>query len=104
MNKKTDKTNALLDELLADCANSEEILGKNGLLKPLTKGLIERALEGEFNGHLGYEIHDTSDKKTTNRRNGKSRKSLQTEHGTVDIEVPRDRESSFEPQLVSKGQ
>ena len=56
--KKTDKSNALLDELLADCANPEETLGKNGLLKQLIKGLIERALEGELNGHLGYEALD----------------------------------------------
>ncbi len=59
MTRRTDKTAALLDELLADCTNPEEILGKNGLLKQLTKGLVERALEGELNAHLGYEAHDT---------------------------------------------
>lgn len=104
MIRKTDKTAALLDELLADCSNPEEILGKNGLLKQLTKGLVERALEGELNAHLGYEPYDTSAKLTSNSRNGKARKQLQTESGTVEIEVPRDRDGSFEPQLIQKRQ
>ena len=102
--KKTDRTTELLDELLADCASPEEIIGKNGLLKQLTKGLVERALEGELTAHLGYEAHDTSSKQTTNSRNGKARKQLQTEQGTLDIGVPRDRDGSFAPQLVAKRQ
>lgn len=104
MTRKTDKTTALLDELLADCSSPEEILGKNGLLKQLTKGLVERALEGELNAHLGYEPYDTNAKSTSNSRNGKARKQLQTESGTVEIEVPRDRDGSFEPQLIQKRQ
>ena len=92
MTRKTDKTTALLDELLADCSSPEEILGKNGLLKQLTKGLVERALEGELNAHLGYEPYDTNAKSTSNSRNGKARKQLQTESGTAEIEVPRDRD------------
>lgn len=98
------KTTVLLDELLAECSSPEEILGKNGLLKQLTKGLVERALEGELNAHLGYEAHDVSNKTSSNSRNGKASKQLQTESGTVEIEVPRDRDSSFEPQLVQKRQ
>ena len=74
------------------------------MLKQLTKGLVERALEGELNAHLGYEAYDADTKPTNNRRNGKARKQLQTESGTVEIEVPRDRDSSFEPQLVAKRQ
>lgn len=104
MTRKTDKTTALLDELLADCSSPEEILGKNGLLKQLTKGLVERALEGELNAHLGYEPYDTKAKSTSNSRNGKARKRLQTESGTVEIEVPRDRDGRFEPQLIRKRQ
>jgi len=101
---RSTRTTELLDELLADCASPEEIPGKNGLLKQLTKGLVERALEGELNAHLGYEPYDTKTKSTSNSRNGKSRKQLQTESGTVEIEVPRDRDGSFEPQLVQKRQ
>jgi len=104
MTRKKDRTTALLDELLADCSSPEEILGKNGLLKELTKGLVERALEGEMTAHLGYEPHDTGAKATVNSRNGKTQKQLQTENGTVEIDVPRDRDSSFEPQLVAKRQ
>jgi len=104
MTRKKDNTAALLDDLLADCSSPEEILGKNGLLKQLTKGLVERALEGELNAHLGYEPYDTKAKLTSNSRNGKARKQLQTESGTVEIEVPRDRDGSFEPQLVQKRQ
>ncbi len=104
MTRKTDKTTELLDELLAECSSPEEILGKNGLLKQLTKGLVERALEGELNAHLGYAPHDVGVKATDNSRNGKTRKQLQTESGTVEIQVPRDRDSSFEPQLVAKRQ
>ncbi len=104
MTRKTDKTTELLDELLADCSSPEEILGQNGLLKQLTKGLVERALEGELNAHLGYAPHDVETKATDNSRNGKSRKQLQTESGTVEIQVPRDRDGSFEPQLVAKRQ
>ncbi len=98
------KFDALLDDLLRDCQSSEDILGQHGLLKQLTKRLVERALEGELTAHLGYEAHEPAEAARENRRNGRGSKRLQTETGPLAIEVPRDREGSFEPQLVKKRQ
>lgn len=100
----TVKFDALLDDLLKDCQSPEDILGQNGLLKQLTKRLVERALEGELTAHLGYEPHELGEGARENRRNGRGNKRLQTETGPLPIEVPRDREGSFDPQLVKKRQ
>ena len=100
----TVKFDALLDELLQDCQSPEEILGQHGLLKQLTQRRVERALEGELTAHLGYEPHEPGEVARGNRRNGGSRKTLQTEPGPLPIAVPRDREGRFEPQLVKKRQ
>lgn len=100
----TVKFDALLDDLLKDCQSPEDILGQHGLLKQLTQRLVERALEGELTAHLGYEPHEPGEAARENRRNGRSNKTLQTETGPLTIEVPRDREGSFEPQLVKKRQ
>ncbi len=96
------KEDALLDELLKDYTDPKQILGENGLLKQLQKKLVERALEVELTEHLGYEAHDKA--AGENRRNGKGRKTVQSEAGQFEIEVPRDREGSFEPQIVKKRQ
>jgi putative transposase len=74
------------------------------LLKQLTKAVIERCLEAELDTHLGYAKHARPGTATQNRRNGHSQKTLKGEQGQVEIEVPRDRQGSFEPQLVQKGQ
>lgn len=100
----TVKFNALLDDLLKNCQGPEDILGQHGLLKQLTKRLVERALEGELTMPLGYEPHEPSEAARENRRNGRSGKILQTETGPLAREVPRDREGSFEPQRVKKRQ
>ena len=78
------------------------LLKEGGLLKQLTKRLVEKALESEMSNHLGYDKYTRSD--TQNARNGKSQKSLITESGTIQIEVPRDRDSSFEPAIIPKRQ
>ena len=96
------KFDALLDDLLKDCQSSEDILGQHGLLKQLSKRLVERALEGELTAHPGYEADEPAETARENRRNGRGSKRLQTETGALAIEVPRDREGSFEPQLVKK--
>ena len=100
----TVKCNALLDDLLKDCQGPEDILGQHGLLKQLTQRLVERALEGELTAHLGYDPHELGEAARENRRNGRGSKRLQTETGPLSIDVPRDREGSFEPQLVKKRQ
>lgn len=100
----TVKVNALLDDLLKDCQGPEDILGQHGLLKQLTQRLVERALEGELTAHLGYDPHELGEAARENRRNGRGSKRLQTETGPLSIDVPRDREGSFEPPLVKKRQ
>ncbi|WP_303900877.1 IS256 family transposase [Thiohalomonas denitrificans] len=98
------KTDALLDELLKGCRTPEDILGEHGLLKRLTKRMVERTLEAEMSDHLGYEPHAPEGRGTGNSRNGKTKKTVQSDAGQFEIEVPRDREGSFEPQLVRKRQ
>jgi putative transposase len=94
----------LIDELLKDYEAPQDILGEGGLLKELTKAIIERCLETELDNHLGYPKHGRKGSVLGNTRNGHSQKTLKGEQGHVDIKVPRDRRSSFEPQLVKKGQ
>jgi putative transposase len=91
----------LLDELLASGASQEAIFGPDGLIKRLTGAIVERALKAELNHHLQQE---RAHQGPNNRRNGQSRKMLQTEQGPVPIGVPRDRAGTFEPQLVKKHQ
>ena len=101
MSKRRDE---LIDELLKDYKKPEDIIGENGLLKELTKALLERALNSELTHHLGYDKHSPEGKNTGNSRNGKSTKNLKSDHGELSISVPRDRNSEFEPQIIKKGQ
>lgn len=94
----------LLDELLKDYQKPEDLLGQDGLLQQLTKALVERALDGELTHHLGYEKHDAAGDNSGNSRNGTTPKTMKGKRGQVQIDVPRDRNSEFEPQLVKKGQ
>lgn len=94
----------LIEELLKDYKNPEDITGENGLLKQLTKAIIERALETELTHALGYEKHNSRSKPSNNARNGTSTKTLKTDHGEFELTIPRDRNSEFEPQIVKKGQ
>jgi putative transposase len=94
----------LVDELLAGARGEEEIVGPGGLLTQLTKRLVERAMEVELTDHLGYEPHLEPPGGTGNARNGSTPKTLVTEHGPVRVDTPRDRNGSFEPQIVKKRQ
>jgi len=94
----------LIDELLKGHTSPQDILGEGGLLKQLTKAVVERCLEAELDTHLGYKKHAPEGKGTGNSRNGRSRKTLKGEHGQVEIEIPRDRNGSYEPQMIEKGQ
>ena len=94
----------LIDQLLADYKKPEDIIGENGLLKQLTKALLERALNAELTEHVGYEKHDPAGNNSGNSRNGTSRKSLKGDFGEIELETPRDRNGSFEPRIVTKGQ
>jgi len=92
----------MLDELIGDAKTEQDIFGKGGLIKSLSKRLIERMLESEMDQHLGYEKHAVSGNNSGNSRNGKSSKQVILEKGKVDISVPRDRNSEFSPQLIGK--
>jgi len=94
----------VIDELLKHYKTPEEILGENGLLKQLTKAVFQRALQAEMTLHLGHEKHAAVSNKSGNSRNGSSAKIIKGDFGTMPIEIPRDRESSFEPVLIPKGQ
>ena len=97
-------TPELLDELLKDYQSPEDMFGHDGLLQQLTKAVVERALQGELTHHLGYEKHSPEGHNSGNSRNGKSKKTIRSKRGQLEIDVPRDRASSFEPQLIKKGQ
>lgn len=100
MKPKT-KLETALDELLAG-KTAEEIAGPNGVLKQLTKTLIERAMGVELTHHLGYEKHASEGRGSGNSRNGASRKKVQGDFGAVEIEVPRDRNGTFDPKIIPK--
>jgi len=90
----------ILDKLLADYQGPEDLIGEQGLLKQLTKALVERAMQAELSHHLGYKKHDPAGRGSGNTRNGTSKKKLQGDFGETEIEVPRDRNGSFQPQIV----
>lgn len=100
--KSKSRTEELIAELMANYKKPEDLTGPDGLLKQLTAMLVQRAMETELTDHLGYEKHETSD--NPNSRNGYSSKKITTERGEVPLNVPRDREGSFEPQIVKKHQ
>jgi putative transposase len=96
--------NELLDKLLADYKKPEDIIGENGLLKRLTKALLERALNAELTESLGFAKHDPAGYKSGNSRNGTTKKTLKGEFGELELETPRDRNGTFEPKIVAKRQ
>ena len=99
---------SLLDELIKQYERPEEAAGPGGLLEQLTKRVYERILGGEMTHYLGYEKGQAPELKEGQRRethrNGSSKKTLLSEAGKLDIEVPRDRAGGFEPQFIAKGQ
>jgi transposase-like protein len=102
MAKKID--DGILDELLRGCERPEDLLGDDGLMAGLKKALMQRMLGAELTEHLGYEHGEEAPPSQANRRNGASRKTVRGEGGAFEIEVPRDRDGSFAPKLIGKGQ
>jgi putative transposase len=94
----------VLDELIKDYKKPEDLIGEAGLLKQLTKALLERAMSAELTQHLGYEKHDPAGYNSGNSRNGKTPKTVQGDFGQMVVETPRDRNGSFEPQILPKHQ
>jgi putative transposase len=94
---------ATIDALLKEAQSTgTPIDGVDGLLNQMTKAVLERALQAEMTDHLGYDVGDPAGRGTGNSRNGRSTKTVSTRNGPVDIEVPRDRNGSFEPTIVPK--
>ncbi|BDU06666.1 hypothetical protein FMUBM48_29290 [Nocardia cyriacigeorgica] len=107
--RKEAKTSAVDAELVGKLveqarASGLQLSGEGGLLAQLTKMVVESALEGEITDHLGYDHGDPAGRGTGNSRNGTRAKTVVTDVGPVDIDVPRDRAASFEPQIVRKRQ
>ena len=98
------KTELLVEELMKNYQKPEDIIGENGLLKQLTKQLLNKALDGEITHHLGYEKHSSKGNNTGNSRNGKTSKKIKGDFGEIDLEVPRDRNGDFDPQIIEKNQ
>ena len=92
----------LIDKLLADYKGPEDLMGEQGLLKQLIKAVVERAMQAELTHHLGYAKHDPAGQGSGNSRNGVSSKTLKGDFGEAVIEVPRDRQGTFEPKIVPK--
>ena len=101
-NLENEKINAAVDMLIESDSDLSNILGKEGMIKQLSKFILERALEAEMQSHLGYERYKRNG--SENARNGSFKKSLTTENGQLDLEVPRDRKGNFEPVIVKKKQ
>jgi putative transposase len=95
---------AVIDELIKGHTTQEDFFGKNGLIKQLTKRILERALQGELTAHVGYEKHAPEGRNGGNSRNGSYTKRVLTDDERLTIEVPRDRDASFEPVILPKGQ
>jgi putative transposase len=104
--EQPDAVDEQLIEQLADRARSQglQLTGAGGLLARLTMTVIESALEGELDDHLGYAKHDPVGRNGGDSRNGRRGKTVLTDVGPVEIGVPRDRDGSFEPKLVAKHQ
>jgi len=96
--------NELIDSLLKNYKKPEDLIGENGLLKQLTKQLLERAMAAEMTEHVGYDKHDAAGNNSGNSRNGKSAKTIKGTFGELALETPRDRNGTFEPQIIEKHQ
>jgi len=104
MTKEKSIDNELIDNLLKDYKKPEDLIGENGLLKQLTKQLLERAMAAEMTEHVGYDKHDPGGNNSGNSRNGKSAKTIKGTFGELALATPRDRNGTFEPQIIEKHQ
>src|SRR5437764_13403780 len=94
----------LIDELLKDYPNAQDVLAEDGLLKQLSKTVIERCLETELDTHLGYAKHGRHGNANGNTRTGMSQKTVKGAQGQIDVDGPRDRQATCKPQTGTKGQ
>jgi putative transposase len=104
MEKKKEIRKELLEELLREYKNPEDLIGEEGLLKQLSKALLENVMSRELTHELGYEKHDKEAIKGKNRRNGTTKKTVRSKHGEIELDIPRDRENEYEPVMIKKHQ
>jgi putative transposase len=90
----------LVSELAKNCKTQDDLFGPEGIFKQLMKAVLEKSLNAELDGHLGYERYDRRD--AMNARNGSYNKVIKGEYGETEIAIPRDRISTFEPQLIPR--
>jgi transposase-like protein len=102
--KEKDQWDRLLDQIDFHGLTQEEVVGQGGLIKQLTGKILQRALECEMDLHLGYEKHDPAGDNSGDSRNGHTEKTVFTEKQEAVIQVPRDRNGTFEPQIIPKYQ
>lgn len=100
--KKEDTPKNALAKAILEQYQPKTVADMQEALKDVFGPMFEAMLQGEMNSHLGYKNNDHSKKESNNRRNGYSEKTLKTTAGSVEVKVPRDREASFEPQLIPK--
>lgn len=93
-----------VEEKLKNVKSLSDLTGSNGVIQEIIKGTVERILKAEQEVHLGYEPYKKGDLDTDNSRNGFSKKKMKTSSGEVDIDIPRDRKGTFEPEFVKKHQ
>lgn len=91
-----------LEKDLSEAKSYEDLMGKDGVIKRLLKSSLENILESELSDHLGYERHSPLGINSGNSRNGKTYKTIKTDQGQIEIKIPRDRQSSFEPVVIKK--
>jgi len=97
-------SDAIIDELLKDYNSPEDLIGEKGIIKQLTKRLLEGVMHGELTHELGYTKHAAVGNNTGNSRNGKSKKTIKGDFGKLTIDIPRDRCGDFEPKIIPKNQ
>lgn len=91
-----------LEKDLSKAKSYEDLMGKNGAIKKLIKSSLENMLDEELSDHLGYDKYSPEGNNSGNSRNGKTHKSIKTDEGMIDLEIPRDRNSNFDPVVVKK--
>jgi transposase-like protein len=97
-------SDAMIDQMLGNAKTQEDLFGKDGILKQISKRFMDKLLETEMTNHLGYSKNSIEGNNSGNSRNGKTTKVVKTGNGEIEIAVPRDRNSEFEPILVGKRQ
>ncbi len=91
-----------LEKDFSKAKSYEDLMGKNGVIKKLIKSSLENILDEELSEHLGYEKHSLEGHNSGNNRNGTTSKSIKTDEGQIELTIPRDRNSTFDPVIVKK--